>query len=101
MSKPLIERLARINDPTLWSAIDEGLADRDARLSAMRHLSLYKATLCVRETMGDIEKNAHDLAPLCMETGGEPWKGPSRRLIADLLGYFSGAFLSEVERMRR
>jgi hypothetical protein len=101
MTSPLIERLARINDPSLWSLVDDGFADNDILLSAARKSSLHKAALCVRETMGDIEKNAYELAPLVMETGGEPWKGPSRRYIADLLGYFANAFLAEAERMGR
>lgn len=101
MPKPLIERLARINDPTLWSLVDEGFADYDVTMKAARQVSLHKATLCLREITEDIENNAHELAAICMETGGEPWKGPSRAFIAAMLGYFAGGFRSEAERMKR
>jgi hypothetical protein len=101
VAKPLIERLARINDPTLWSLVDDGIAADDAMMDAARRSSLHKAALCVRETMGDIEKNTHELAFSCMETGEEPWKWPSRDTLIEFLGHFSRAFLTEVERMRR
>jgi hypothetical protein len=101
VAKPLIERLARINDPSLWSLIDTGRADHDAHLNAMRQVSLHKAALCVRETMGDIEKNAEELTRWCLEAVPEPLQEPVRNVVGGALTLVASRFLYEVERMRR